>query len=92
MFDLSVVALIAALVVGMVFGWLLRQKRQMRLDRVTVVVIVVLIFSLGFSIGSNSELLESMPRIGLSAVVMTALAVTFSVVFVALARRKVKLG
>jgi predicted ABC-type exoprotein transport system permease subunit len=47
----------------------------------------VLIFSLGFSIGSNSELLNSLPEVGLSAVVIASLAIVFSVVLVKVGRR-----
>jgi hypothetical protein len=54
-------------------------------------VILVLIFSLGFTIGSNNDLLASLPTVGLSAFVMAVLAIGFSVLFVVLIRRKVKL-
>lgn len=51
----------------------------------------MLIFSMGFSIGSNSELLQSMPSIGLDALVIVALAMFFSVVFLKAFRKMVKL-
>lgn len=75
-------SLTVSLVAGILSGYLLRNKRHVSLNKITLGVIVVLIFSLGFSIGSNSELLGSLPRVGLNAVVIVLLAVGFSVVFV----------
>jgi hypothetical protein len=42
---------------------------------------LALIFSLGFSIGSNSELLAVMPSIWLNALVLLVMALLFSVLF-----------
>ena len=75
-------SLTVALVAGILSGYLLQNKKHVNLNRVTLGVIIVLIFSLGFSIGSNNELLGSLPRVGLNAVVIVLLAVGFSVVFV----------
>ena len=46
-----------------------------------------MIFSLGFGIGSNSELLNSLPDVGLSAVVIASLAIVFSVILVKAVKR-----
>ena len=75
-------SLTAALVAGILSGYLLRNKRHVNLNKVTMGVIVMLIFSLGFSIGSNNKLLGSLPQVGLNAIVIVLLAVGFSVVFV----------
>lgn len=82
-----VVPLIAGIMVG--FAW--RSRKHVDLEGVTLGAIVVLIFSLGFSIGSNNELLRSMPKIGLSALVMLALAMLFSVLFLKVFRKLVNL-
>ena len=79
--------LVVPLVAGMVLGYFLREKRKVNLPKVTLGIILVLIFSLGFSIGSNSELLNSFPEVGLSAVVIASLAIVFSVVLVKAVRR-----
>jgi len=86
--DLKVFYLIIPLVAGILLGYLLRGKRKPDLSRVTLGAIVVLIFSLGFSIGSNNQLLASLPRVGLNALVIMFLAVGFSVLFVFLIKRK----
>jgi len=91
MLNLSALTLIIPLITGILLGYFLREKRRVSLDKVSLIAIVVLIFSLGFSIGSNSELLNSMPRIGLTALVMSVLAIIFSVFFVKLARRRVRM-
>lgn len=83
--------LVVPLVVGVVAGFLLRDKRHFDLSKVTFGVILVLIFSLGFTIGSNNELLASFPSVGVSALALALLAIGFSVFFVVLVRRRFKL-
>jgi len=82
--------LIVSLIAGMFLGYFLRERKKINLSKVTLGAIVVLIFSLGFSIGSNNELLSSMPRVGLNALVILLLAVFFSVVLVKTTRKMVK--
>jgi hypothetical protein len=79
--------LLVPLAAGILFGYLLRGNRKVNLGKVTLGTILVLIFSLGFSIGSNNDLLNSMPSVGLSAVLIASLAIVFSVVLVKIARR-----
>ena len=88
MLDLKVFYLIIPLVAGILLGYILRGKRKPDLSGITLGAIVVLIFSLGFSIGSNNQLLASLPRVGLNALVIMFLAVGFSVLFVFLIKRK----
>jgi hypothetical protein len=79
--------LVVPLIAGMLLGYFLRKKRKANLGKVTFGIILVLIFSLGFGIGSNSELLKSLPEVGLSAVVIASLAIAFSVLLVKLVGR-----
>ena len=90
MFDFSVLVLVVPLALGIVCGFLLRGRKIVNLSRVTFGVILVLIFSLGFTIGSNNDLLASLPSVGVSAFVMALLAIGFSVFFVVLARRRLR--
>jgi hypothetical protein len=83
--------LIVSLIAGILLGYVLRNKKHVNLSQVTFGTIVVLIFSLGFSIGSSNELLSALPRVGLNAVVVLALALFFSVVFVKAARKMVRM-
>jgi hypothetical protein len=89
--DLSMLYLTFPLVAGILLGHFLRGRKQVNLNKVTYGIIGVLIFSLGFSIGSNNDLLASMPRVGLSAFVMSVLAIAFSVLFVTLITRRMKM-
>jgi len=91
MFDLMIVYFVIALVLGMGLGYLWRRKKRISLDRATSVTIVLLIFSMGFSIGSDNALLASMSAIGVNAVVIVSLTVFFSFVFMKAARKLVKL-
>jgi len=79
--------LVVPLIAGMLLGYFLREKRKANLGKVTFGIILVLIFSLGFGIGSNIELLKSLPEVGSSAVVIASLAIVFSVVLVKVVRR-----
>jgi predicted ABC-type exoprotein transport system permease subunit len=79
--------LVVPLIAGMLLGYFLREKRKANLGKVTFEIILALIFSLGFGMGSNSELLKSLPEVGLSAVVIASLAIVFSVILVKVVRR-----
>ncbi len=83
--------LVLALIAGIGLGYVLREKKRVDLGKVVFGAIIILIFSMGFSIGSNNELLASMPAIGVNAVVIMALSVVFSIVFLKVARKLVKL-
>ena len=90
MFDIAVA--IVPLIGGIGAGYFLRKRKHVDLGKATLGTIVLLIFSLGFSIGSNNELLQSMPRIGFDAVVMVTLALFFSVIFLKAFRKAIKLN
>lgn len=83
----SALMLIVPLAVGMLLGYFLRGKRSMLLDRAVSLVILALIFSLGFSMGANGELLAVLPNIGLVTFVLLVMALLFSIVSVKTARR-----
>jgi uncharacterized transporter YbjL len=80
--------LIVPLAAGIFVGYFLREKRKINLGKATLGIILVLIFALGFGIGSNSELLSSLPDVGLSGAVIASLAIVFSIIFVKAIRRK----
>ena len=91
MIDLSTLTLVLALIAGIGLGYVLRGKKRVGLGKVVFGTIIILIFSMGFSIGSNNELLASMPAIGVNAVVIMALSVVFSIVFLKVAKKLVNL-
>ncbi|MEM0058577.1 MAG: hypothetical protein QXG58_06755 [Candidatus Bathyarchaeia archaeon] len=88
---LYMILLALSLALGLAMGYCLRGRRLLKVERLVLGVILVLIFSLGFSIGSNSEFLTVMPSIWLNAVVLLALALLFSVVFAKAAVKLVKI-
>ena len=91
MINITVLFLVIPLAAGMLVGYLLREKKKINLDKTTLAIILMLIFSLGFTIGSDNDLLASMPRVGVSALAMAVSAIAFSVLFVVLARRRLKI-
>lgn len=88
---LNPIDLIFPLIVGVLLGYFLRSKKRPNLNGVTFWAIMILIFSLGFSIGSNNELLNSLPIVGLNAIIISLLVILFSVFFVEAARKMVKI-
>lgn len=91
MFDLMVVNFVIALVLGIGLGYLWRERKHVNLGRVTFVAVIALIFLMGFNIGSDNVLLASMPTVGVNALVIVSLTVFFSLVFVKIVRKVVKL-
>jgi Lysine exporter LysO len=83
--------LVVPLVLGVVAGFFLRGKWHFGLGKVTFGVILILIFSLGFSIGSDNELLASFPSVGVSALALALFGIGFSVLFVVFVRRWLRL-
>ncbi len=86
---MDLLTIVIPLIAGVLLGCLLRNKRKLNLNKATFGIIFVLIFSLGFSIGSNNELLGSLPQVGLKTGVMLLMALFFSILFVKLARKAV---
>ena len=86
----TLIYLMVPLIAGIASGYLLRNRRQVKLEKPIVAIIVVLIFALGFSIGSNNELLAALPQVGLQALIIAVLAIAFSIAFVKAGKKLVK--
>ncbi|MGB9741025.1 MAG: LysO family transporter [Candidatus Bathyarchaeia archaeon] len=89
--PLDLAKLIIPLVAGIILGYFLRNKKHLNFNKIISGIILVLIFSLGFAIGSNNELLAVMPRVGLGSIVLLSAALFFSILFVEAARKLMKL-
>lgn len=83
--------LLIPLALGLILGYVLRGRKHVDLNKVTFAVILLLIFSLGFTIGSNNDLLVSLPKVGISALGIAVSSIFFSVLFVVLARKRLKI-
>jgi hypothetical protein len=92
---LDVVVLVLPLVTGLAVGYYLRgyylRGKPFSVGKIFLGVILVLIFSLGFSIGSNTELLAVMPNVAFNALVLLVLALLFSILFVRATQKLVKI-
>jgi uncharacterized membrane protein YbjE (DUF340 family) len=84
--------LLVPLATGILAGYALRKRWHANLTKTTSAIIIILIFSLGFSIGSNNDVLSSLPRVGWNALFIAVLSIVFSIAMVELVRRKVRLG
>jgi ammonia channel protein AmtB len=88
---LDVAGLVLPLVMGIVVGYFLREKERLNLGKIIFGIILILIFSLGFTMGSNGELLAVMPNVGVTTIVLLAMALFFSILFVKAARKMVRI-
>jgi len=79
--------LVIPLVAGIILGYFLRNKERLSVNKIISGIILVLMFSLGFNIGSNNELLAIMPQVGLSTIILLSATLLFSVLFVEAARK-----
>jgi len=86
---MDLLSIVIPLVAGVLIGYLLRSKGKRDFNKVIFGIILVLIFSLGFSMGSNNDLLISLPNVGLNTAVMLFMALFFSVLFVKFVRKAV---
>ena len=88
---LNLPSLLIPLIAGILLGFFLQNKKRFNLSKINFAIIIVLIFSMGFMIGSNNELLASMYKIGFDSIIIVLLSVSFSVIFVKAIRKVVKL-
>lgn len=74
---------------GMVAGFLLRRRKGLykRLDQTVSIVIYLLLFLLGLTVGQNRTIVENFHLIGVKALLITLAAVAGSVVLAAIAYR-----
>jgi len=79
--------LVIPLVAGIILGYFLRNKERLSFNKIISGIILVLMFSLGFNIGLNNELLAIMPQVGLSTIILLSATLLFSVLFVEAARK-----
>jgi len=83
--------LVVPLATGIGVGYLLRMKRSLSLNKLVSGTILVLIFSLGFAMGANGDLLSALPNVGLTSIMLLTMALFFSILFVKAARKLVKI-
>lgn len=83
------VEILVIMAVGMVIGYLLRQKQAVFavIDRIVMAVIFLLLFVLGISVGLNETVVGSIHLIGIKALVLTLGAVAGSVLCCGIAYR-----
>jgi uncharacterized membrane protein YbjE (DUF340 family) len=87
---MTLLSLTVPVAAGIILGYLLRNRERVKLEKASLAVIVILIFSLGFSIGSNNELLSALPKVGFDALIISLIAILFSIVFMKAGRKMVK--
>ena len=68
------------MVLGGVFGFLLRKKEFRSISKIITVLIWFLLFILGLEVGGNPQIISGMTNIGIEALIITVAAVLGSTV------------
>lgn len=69
------------MLIGMALGWLLRGKLAARFfDKAIMLIILLLLFSLGMSVGGNTTLLANLPMLGGQALFLTLAGIGGSII------------
>lgn len=83
-------AVFGFMVAGVIAGWLLRRYRLKWMGKVTMVLIWVLLFLLGLEVGGDRSIVESLPTLGVEAVLIAVVSVLGSCLLALLLWRWVK--
>lgn len=73
--------IIGIMLTGMLFGFLLRNKRLSWIHKIITLLIWVLLFLLGIDVGGNEAIIKGLHTLGLEALIITLAAVTRAVYF-----------
>lgn len=68
------------MVLGGVFGFLLRKKEFRNISKIIIVLIWFLLFILGLEVGGNPQIISGLTDIGIEALIITVAAVLGSAV------------
>ena len=68
--------IIGIMLTGMLFGFLLRNKRLSWIHKIITLLIWVLLFLLGIDVGGNEAIIKGLHTLGLEALIITLPAVT----------------
>lgn len=68
------------MVLGTLFGFLLRKKEFKNISKIITLLIWFLLFILGLEVGANPQIISGITSIGIEALVITLAAVTGSAV------------
>jgi len=74
------ILILISFVVGILLG-LTRKFEFLKKYKLVTIITVILLFVMGFEIGSDNELFEKLPEIGFSALVIALAGILGSVVF-----------
>ena len=74
--------LIIAVVSGLMLGYYSNMNIRKQLNKAYLIIIALLLFAMGISIGSNKEMLSSAGSIGIVSFVMAVFGMAGSVIFV----------
>jgi len=70
---------IGVLLIGVIFGYLLRKKKTLNINRPIMTLICILLFILGVEVGENETILQNFDSIGIEALIITGGAVLGSI-------------
>ncbi len=75
-----VLYIIGAMIVGVLFGWILRNKKLAFISPTTMTLVCILLFVLGVQIGSNKQAIKELGTLGVPTILITVCAMGGSIV------------
>ncbi|MDD4778753.1 MAG: LysO family transporter [Fermentimonas sp.] len=81
---------IAFMILGVVTGYIFRNKKMGNISKIITVIIWVLLFLLGVEVGTNPEIIAGLGTIGVEALIITIAAVLGSAIMALLLWRYIK--
>jgi uncharacterized membrane protein YbjE (DUF340 family) len=81
---------IAFMILGVVAGYIFRNKKMGNISKIITVIIWVLLFLLGVEVGTNPEIIAGLGTIGVEALIITIAAVLGSAIMSLLLWRYIK--
>ena len=78
---ITIFAILGSLLTGLVIGYIIKGRQVPGIGRILTVLVWVLLFGLGIKVGTDEEVVDKLPIIGMEALFITIGAITGSVFF-----------
>lgn len=78
---ITIFAIIGSLTTGLIVGYIIKGKELPGIGKILTVLVWILLFGLGIKVGTDEEVVDKLPIIGMEALIITIGAVIGSLFF-----------